>query len=226
MPNNQFNFGSLPGIAGFVGGAIQSIVGGGKAHRAQRQLENMVDNYAGGQSIQDYYTKALSKYNLNPYNSAMYQLQSENARAGTAQGINALQDRRSALGGISSLISGQNNNLLKAAATAEGQQSQALGQLGQATAMKDREDKYKFEAKYNLLSAKAGGANQTTNTGLTNAYNNLSSLSDYAMANRIYGDGGGYGGGNGRTSGARSGYGGGGVQDPRWTPARRNDYNY
>ena len=45
MPDNQFNWGALPGVAGFVGGAIQSIVGGGKAHRAQRQLEKMVNNY-------------------------------------------------------------------------------------------------------------------------------------------------------------------------------------
>jgi hypothetical protein len=211
----QFDLGMLPGAAGLVGGAIQSIIGGGKAGRAQRQLEKMVNNYQSSGSIMDYYTKALNKYNMNPYNSAMYQLQSENARSGTAQGINALQDRRSSLGGVSSLIANQNNNLLKAAATAEGQQAQALGQLGQATAMKDREDKYKFEAKYNLLSAKAGGANQVLNTGLTNAYNNLSSLSDYAMANKLYGDGG-YGGGTGsRTSGGRTGYGGGGVQDPR-----------
>lgn len=224
MPNNQFNWGALPGVAGVVGGAIQSIVGGGRERKATRQMEKMIDNYKPNESIMDFYSKALNKYNMNPYNSAMYQLQSENARAGTAQGINALQDRRSALGGISSLVANQNNNLLKAAAAAEGQQAQALGQLGQATAMKDREDKYKFEAKYNLLGAKAGGGAQIMNAGLQNLYGGLGSLSDYAMANRIYGDG--TSGGNGRSGRTTTVYNGGSVQDPSWTPGKRYNTNY
>lgn len=180
----------IPGaIQGVIGG-IQTLFGGGRANKAQNEMEKMIRNYKGSESIQDYYTKALNKYNMNPYNSAMYQLQSENARSGTAQGINALQDRRSALGGVSSLVANQNNNLLKAAAAAEGQQAQALGQLGQATAMKDREDKYKFEAKYNLLGAKAGGGGNIMNAGLSNLYGGIGNISDYAMVNRMYGNGG------------------------------------
>lgn len=182
--------GLIPGaIQGIIGG-IQAISGGNRAKNAQRQMEKMINNYAGGQSIMDYYTKALNKYNMNPYNSAMYQLQSENARAGTAQGINNLQDRKSALAGIAPLIQNQNDNLLKAAATAEGQQAQALGQLGQATAMKDREDKYKFEAKYNLLGAKAGGGANIMNAGIQNLYGGVGSIADYAMVNKMYGNGG------------------------------------
>lgn len=176
------DFGLIPGIAQSVIGLGQSIFGGGRARRAQRSLEKMINNYQPNQSIMDYYNKALQRYNVNPYTSQLYNQQQEMARAGTAQGMRGLQDRRSALMGLPSLIQGQNDALRKAAATAEGQQAQALGQLGQATAMKDREDKYKFEAKYNLLASKAAGGAQQSNAGMYNLFGGLGNLSNYYAA--------------------------------------------
>lgn len=186
-----FDIGLIPGIASGVIGGIQSLVGGGRERRATRALEKHISAYRTPTSILDYYNKALQRYNANPYTSALYNQQQEMARAGTAQGIASLQDRRSALGGVSSLVRGQNDALLKAAATAEGQQAQALGQLGQASAMKGADDRYKFEQKANLLAMKAGGGARIMNAGLQNIYGGLGNLSNYYMAKNYYGGGNG-----------------------------------
>jgi hypothetical protein len=177
-----------PGILGgaqIFGGILQSVIGGGQARSAQRQMENMVNNYQGSTSIKDFYTKALNRYNADPTASAMYRTQNQAAQQGLATGINAYQDRRSAMAGIPKLIQSYNNQNLKAAAAAEQQQSQDLQQLGMATQLKDREDKYKFENKYNLLGMKAGGGNQIMNAGLGNIFGGLGSISDYYTAKEI-----------------------------------------
>jgi hypothetical protein len=175
-----------------VMGLAQTILGGSAAHKAQKQMEGMVNNYQPNQSIMDYYSKALNRYNVNPYNSNLYQMQSNNIQRGTASGINALQDRRSALAGVSSLVQGQNDGLLKAAAAAEGQQGQALNQLGHATGMKAQEDSKKFDMKYNLLAMKAGGNNQTMNAGIQNMFGGMGGLSNMATQGLLGGGGGGY----------------------------------
>lgn len=155
--------------------------------KAQKNLEKHLDSYKPNESIMDYYSKALNKYNANPYTSNMYNMQTRQAQRNLATGINSLQDRRSALAGVGSLVQGANDASLRAAAAAEQDQSQDLAQLGQATHMKDREDKYKFEAKYNLLSQKAGAANQTVNAGISNLFGGAGSIVDYAMVDRMYG---------------------------------------
>lgn len=175
-------------VAQGVLGIGESIINAGKAHRAQRQLETMIDNYQPNQSIMDYYNKALSRYNSNPYTSSLYNQQKENIARSTAQGIAALGDRRSALAGIPALVQNQNDSMLKAAAAAEGQQGQQLSQLGQATAAKAAEDKYKFEGKYNLLSMKAGAANQGVNAGIQNIFGGLNGIQDYQNINNTYGN--------------------------------------
>jgi len=109
----------------------------------------------------------------------------------TATGLNALGDRRSAVGGVSRLAALQNDANLKAGAQAESEQGQRLSQLGQATAMRVPEDKYKFEAKYNLLGQKAGAANQTANAGISNIFGGLGSITDMAMINKMYDSGSG-----------------------------------
>lgn len=169
-------------------GILQSLIGGNQARQAQRGLERMARDYKPNAGILDYYNKALSKYNVNPYTSSLYNYASERARAGTAQGISSLQDRRSALSGIPSLVQGQNDALLKAAATAEGQQAQALGQLGQASQVKAREEFKPFEMKYNLLSAKAGAGNQIVNAGLSNIFGGLQSAGNMTMLDSMYGN--------------------------------------
>ncbi len=90
---------------------------------------------------------------------------------------------------MSNLVQGYNDAGLKAGVAAEGQQGQNLSQLGGATAMKAQEEKYPFEMKYNLYSAKAGGGAQQLNAGLANLYGAGSSMSQMAMLNKMYSSG-------------------------------------
>lgn len=170
-----------------LGGIAQSIIGGGKAKRAERELERMIVNYKPNASILDYYNKALQRYNVNPYTSSLYNYQTDQARGATAAGLQALGDRRSTLAGLPRLIQGQNDAMLKAAATAEGQQAQALGQLGQATQMKAAEDFKPFELKYNLQAMKAGGGNQLLNAGLRNIFGAFQSAGNMGSMGSFYG---------------------------------------
>lgn len=188
----------IPGLVQAGIGIAQSIGGAVRAKKARKQLEGLVDSYQPNQSIMDYYNKALQRYNVNPYTSSLYNYQQGQIKGSTAQGIQALQDRKSALAGIPNIIQRQNDSLLKAAAVSEGQQGQALGQLGAATALKDREDKYKFEAKYNILSNKAAGGAAQTNAGTSNLFGGVGGLSNYFMASQMFGNNGGAGGGSGQ----------------------------
>jgi len=178
---------------GVIGG-IQAIVGGINARKSQRKLEGMIDSYQPNQGIMDYYTKALNRYNTNPYASAQYQNAQKNIQRSGAAAIAGATDRRAGLGMLGSIAQGQNDALGNATARAEQQQGQNLAQLGQATGMKAQEDKYKFEAKYNLLSQKAGAANQTANAGISYIMGGLGTIGDIGMINNTYGDGGESGG--------------------------------
>jgi hypothetical protein len=175
---------------GVIGGA-QAIGGWIQASRAEKQYNKLINSYKPNQSIMDYYSKALQKYNVNPYQSPMYRQSMQGADRGLATGISALQDRRSALAGVGGLVQRYNDASLKAAATAEGQQSQALGQLGQATGMKAQEEKYPFELKANLLAMKAGGGTNIANAGIKNLGDAASTYAQMQMLNKLYGGGGG-----------------------------------
>lgn len=177
----------IPATAQAVGGLIQAFSGGGKAGKAERELEKMIAGYKPNASILDFYNKALSRYSVNPYTSSLFNYQQDQARGATAAGIQALGGRRSTLAGLPRLIQGQNDAMLKAAATAEGQQAQSLGQLGQATQMKAQEDFKPFELKYNLNMLKAGGGNQVMNAGLSNIFGGLQNISNYDTIKKMYG---------------------------------------
>lgn len=183
-------------------GLVQSVVGGIKAGKAQKQLEKLqTPGYTKSQGILDFYDKALGRYNVNPYDSNLYKVQQQNVARGTAQGLNALGDRRSALAGVSSLVQGQNDAMLKAGVSAEAMRDQRFGQLGQAASMKANEDmndyQYNrlmpYEKKYNLLAMKASGGNQTQQAGMQNVFGGLSNISQYQTAKELYGSGGGGG---------------------------------
>jgi hypothetical protein len=182
-------------IAGIGAGLIQSIFGGIRAGRAQRQLENLQSpTYTPNQSIMDYYNKALSRYNVNPQDSALYKSQQRNIQRGVSGAISSLNDRRSALMGLPSILQAQNDATLNAEVAAENEKSQRFGQLGGATEMKAGEDRMAFdinklkpfERKYNLLAMKAGGANQIGNAGLSNIFRGLQNTQDYQNVNRLY----------------------------------------
>lgn len=183
-------------VAAAVGavGLGTSIYGKIKAGQEQRKLENAQSPvFTPSRGIADYYNKALSRYNLNPYQTPLYQQQLQMAQGSTAAGLNALQGRGAALAGVGGLVSGQNNTLLNAGAMAQEQQAQALAQLGGAAGANagqqmqafDINSMQPFVRNYNLLAMKAGGANQLANAGLqtfnsaANSYGQQLALKNY-----------------------------------------------
>lgn len=174
-------------IAMGVGGLVQSIVGGVKARKAQKEMEGMLRStpkYNANQSILDYYNKALARYNVSPTDTAMYKAQQRDIGRGVATGLNYLQDRRSALAGTSSILRAANDASLNANVAAEKRRDALFGELGTAAGMKAQEqtkafqqnELYPFEAKYNLKAQKAGAANQLVNAGLQNIWGGLQGL--------------------------------------------------
>jgi hypothetical protein len=169
----------LPALAaiGAVQGLFglgQTLLGAGKAKRAQRNLENLISNApktTSSASISDYYNKASQ----NPYETSMYKMQQQNINRGTSAGLSMLQDRRSGLAGISGIIRGQNDALLRAGANAEQQQ---WSRLADATRLKSADDQrvfqinqmLPFQQKLSLFSSQAAGANQGVNAGVQNIF--------------------------------------------------------
>lgn len=183
-------------IAQGVTGLVQTIGGYIQQRRANKELNKLQSpKYTPNQSIMDYYNKALSRYNTSPYDSSLYKQQQKNIQRGMATGLAGLQDRRSALMGITKLVQAGNDATLNAGVQAENQQNQRFGQLGQATGMKAGEERtafdinqyQPFERKYNLLAMKAGGGAQVMNAGLSNLYGSGQSLSQRNMINQYYG---------------------------------------
>lgn len=169
--------------------AYSAINAANKRKKAERGLESMdTPKYSPNQSILDYYSKALQKYNTNPTDSAEYKLQKQNIQQGTTQGISASNNRRGGGANVPALIQGQNNALLNAAVAGEQRKAQEFGVLGQATQMKSQEDSKAFnqnviapfEKNYNLLAMKAGNQAQVQNSATQNLYNNLNAAGTLA----------------------------------------------
>lgn len=179
------------GIAQGIFGAIS----GGKARRELEKMQSPI--YSPSQSILDYYNQAKSRFNISPYESNLYKTQSQNIQRGTAQGLQALSGRNAALGGVSSLVQGQNDAYLKAATAAEQEQARRFNELGGAAQLKANEDikmfQYNklapFERKSALLGAKAAGSNALFNSGLTNIFGGIQSLDQYNMLSKLLGEG-------------------------------------
>lgn len=170
------------GGAQAVGGLLQSIFSGKR--KSEKALERHINSYKKNESILDFYNKALNNYNQNPYTSASYKSSMQEAGRGLNAGINTLNDRRSVLAGLPALVSGYNSASLKSAANAERERSVALGQLGNATNMKAREDKYQFELKHGLLAAKASGANAQKAAGWKNIFGGLGTAATGLTGNK------------------------------------------
>lgn len=172
---DPFTIAAIAGGVQALGGAAQSIFSGRKKRENElNAFAKASPLYQGSKSINDYYQQALNRYSENPYQSQQYQLGAMNAQRATAQGIGALQDRRSAIGGISRLAAGQQNAMQNLGAQAEAQRSSRLGQLGQAAQAKASEDYKMFDINqmtpYNrqlqLKQMAAQAANERSNAGL------------------------------------------------------------
>lgn len=167
---------------GVLGGAAQAIFSGkGKAQRNLDEQINKSPKYQGSKPINDYYNEALNRYNVNPYQSAQYQLSKQNAERGTATGLAALQGRGSALAGVNKLVGLQDDNLLKAGVVATNEQNNRFNQLGNAVGMQNSDDRFKFQNnelnpysnKLNALGQKSSAANARFDAGLSNIYGSL-----------------------------------------------------
>lgn len=178
--------GGAPSIIQTGIGLAQSLIGGSRAKKAENELENLqTPKYTKNKSIRDYYGQALQRYNVNPYQSQQYQYAQQMSDRNLGAGIGALQDRRSAVGGISRLTAGANNAALRAGIAAEEQQNQRFNQLGAATGMQAADDRMAFqyneiapyEKQYNLLASKASGGARIQNAGLSNIFGGLQSAS-------------------------------------------------
>lgn len=160
-------------------GALQSVIGFFGGRKAKKALESQqTPVYTPAKSITDYYNQALQRYQESPYQSNLYKMQANNIARGTAQGLSGLQDRRSALAGVSGLVQNQNDALLKATAAAEQQKDQRFGQLGAASQAMAGEERQAFninkmlpyQNRRDILTQKAGGYAQMLNAGLTNFF--------------------------------------------------------
>lgn len=156
-------------------GALQAARSGRGAR--ERELEAYAKAsplYKGSKSVDDYYQEALNRYRESPYQSLQYQVGQKNIQRATASGLSALQDRRSAIGGVGRLFGAQTDALANLGAQAEAQRNQRFGQLGGATQMKTGEEYKKFDINqmtpYNrqlqLKQMKAQAANERYNAGL------------------------------------------------------------
>lgn len=177
---------AAPAIAQSAAGLFQNLFSGRR--RAQNQMEGLLDKspaYTPNRGISDYYQEALSRYNENPMQTAMYQNQMRNAQRVTAQGIGALQDRRSALSGVGRLAAIQNDASQNALAQAERMRDARFGQLGQAAQMRAGEERRAFDInqltpyqrRLQMAQMKASAANARSDAGMQNIFGGLSNLS-------------------------------------------------
>lgn len=181
-------FRELDPVSGVVGG-IGMLAGLGQAifsgrKKAERELNKQIDKspkYTANKSILDYYNKALSRYSVNPTDSAMYKSQMQGIDRGLSGGVNALQDRRSATAGLSSILRASNDAKLSANVAAEQEKNNRFSVLGGATQLKANEDDkafqqnevVPFELRTNMAAQKLQAANQRANAGMQNIFGGL-----------------------------------------------------
>ena len=178
-----------------VGSAVWGGLKAGKARREQKASEAQLENLAANsplkkesKALNDYYQEALNRYNESPYQSSAYQQAMQNARRTTASGLSALQDRRSAIGGITKLGGMERGASLGAVAQGEQMKAQRFNQLGQATQMKKRAEDELFDIntmtpyqrRLQLEQMKGAAAGERYNAGMQMVGQGLSNALSYA----------------------------------------------
>jgi len=192
--------GSTALAIGLTAAGVQAAASGISAYQSNQArmdangaLEAAARNsplYKPNKTIQEYYQSALNRYNENPYQSQQYKLGAMNAQRATAQGLGALQDRRSAIGGISRLEAGQNAALQNLGAQAEAQRNARFGQLGGAAQMKAGEEYKAFDINkltpYNrdlqLKQMQLQAANERYANDVSNTFGALGNMASIGMA--------------------------------------------
>ena len=180
-------------LAGAGMGAASMIGGRKQQKRAQEALERQAQSsplYKPDKSIDAYYQEAMNRYRENPYQSQQYQVGQRNIQRATAQGISALQDRRSAIGGIGRLQANQMGAMENLGAQAEASRQQRLGQFGQATQLKSSDYQRQFDINqmtpYNrqlqLEQMKAQAAGERYNTGMQMVGQGVSAIGSLAAS--------------------------------------------
>jgi hypothetical protein len=190
---------STAATIGLVSAGVGAATAGGMAIGAnqrrksrERELDQFAKQsplYTPSKSIQEYYQQALNRYNENPYQSQQYQLGAMNAQRATAQGIGALQDRRSAIGGIGRLALGQNTAMQNLGAQAEAQRNQRFGQLGGASQMQAAEQAKAFDInkmtpynrQFGLKQMKSAAANEEYAKNVSSTFNALGNMASIGM---------------------------------------------
>lgn len=180
----------IPAVA-IAAGVAQTAIGAAQAKKARKAIEDQANAYKPNQSIMDYYSEALKRYNVNTSDSAFYKRNIGNINRQTAGALGNLQSRRSAVAGTPYILRAANDATLNTEVAAEGMKENRFGQLGGTIGMKAQEEKYPFEMKYNLLAMKYGGASQLMNTGLSNTFGGLQNWGQYSMMKNYYGKTGG-----------------------------------
>ena len=180
-------------LAGAGMGAASMIGGRKQQKKAQEALERQAQSsplYKPDKSIDVYYQEAMNRYRENPYQSQQYQVGQRNIQRATAQGISALQDRRSAIGGIGRMQANQMGAMQNLGAQAEASRQQRLGQLGQATQLKSGDYQRQFDINqmtpYNrqlqLEQMKAQAAGERYNTGMQMVGQGVSAIGSLAAS--------------------------------------------
>lgn len=174
-------------------GAYTAISANKAQKRSQAELERQAANSPlkkESKSVNDYYQEALNRYNESPYQSAAYQQSMQNARRTTASGLSALQDRRSAIGGITKLGGMEKGASQGAVAQAEQMKAQKFNQLGQAAQMKKRSEDDLFDTnvmtpyqrKLQLEQMKGAAAGERYNAGMQMIGQGISSAGTLAAS--------------------------------------------
>lgn len=197
----------MPVLAALVPAAIglyQGISGAIKANKASKAISGLqTPTYTPNKAINDYYQTALNRATAGPYNSIEYQTGKKEANMSLATGINALQDRRSAVGNIGALTGNYNNSLQRLGAQAEQTQQRNFSQVGQAANMQREDSRFAYEQNQvspyqknlQLQYAKLGGANSLIGAGISNINTGVQTGALMAMRNKGYGGYNPYGGG-------------------------------
>ena len=177
-------------------GALASGISAISSNKRRKARERELDEYAkqsplyeGSKPISEYYQQALNRYNESPYQSLQYQIGQKNIQRATAQGLGALQDRRSGIGGISRLAAGQNDAMQILGAQAEAQRNARFSQLGGATQMKNADLMQQFDInqmtpynrQFGLKQMKSQAAAQEYAQDKQNTFNALGNLASVGM---------------------------------------------